>query len=79
MVGVAEIIESVAEPPRASVDRVVGTAIGCVWLAAVGCVWLAAITLAELATALMTEVADAFALLMEAEVETGDDVAAART
>jgi hypothetical protein len=74
MVGVAEIIESVVEPLRASVDRVVGTAVGCVWLAAITLA-----ELAELATALMTEVADAFALLMEAEVETGDDVAAART
>lgn len=77
---VAEITESVAELLRDSVARVVG-AVGT----AAGCVWFAATTLAkplglaELATALMAWVAEGFTLLLEAEAETGDEVAAART
>lgn len=78
----AEITASVVELLRGSVAKVVGvarTAVGCVWFAATTPVELAKLAeLAELATALMTWVAEAFTLLLEAELEVGDEVAAAR-
>lgn len=82
--GLAETTEPVAELLRGSVARVVGvvrTAVGCVWFPAVTLAELAACELAacELATALMAWVAEAFTLLLEAEVETGDEVTAAKT
>lgn len=60
-----------------------GKPVGCVWFTAVTLAELAKLAevaeLAELATALITWVAEALTLLLEAEEETGDEVAAART